>query len=64
MTKRTIAQIEANKIDLSIFRIADDLDRFARDHKSEKASKAAGIVRSARHLIRSHMHLIDVEATQ
>jgi len=63
MTKRTRAQIHANKIDLDLFRVADDLERFARDHKAARVFEAARAVRSARTAIRAEMHPEDVRAT-
>lgn len=63
MIMRTEAQVEANKIDLDLFRMADDLERFARDHKAARVFEAARSVRSARIAIRAQMHREDVRAT-
>lgn len=63
MTKRTKAQIQANKIDMELFRVAEDLERFARDHKVARVLEAARAVRSARFAVRACMHPDDVRAT-
>lgn len=63
MIKRTKAQVEANKIDLELFRVADALERFAREHKAARVFEAARDVRSARVPIRACMHAEDVRAT-
>ncbi len=63
MIRRTKAQVEANKIDLDLFRVADALECFARDHKAPRLFESARSVRSARVAIRAQMHHEDVRAT-
>lgn len=56
---RTIKQIEANALDLEIFRVANRLDRFANDYRDNTAREFADIIDGMRHRIRKHMHPVD-----
>lgn len=56
---RTIKQIEANALDLEIFRVANRLGRFANDCKDDSVREFADIVDGMRHRIRKHMHPVD-----
>jgi ATP-dependent helicase YprA (DUF1998 family) len=60
---RTTAQVEANRIDMEMFRVARMLEQFAEDHRSPEADAAALKILQSRHAIRSHMHKNDREAT-
>ena len=63
MNKRTKQQIDANEIDLDIFRVAQRLESFSADHKSLAAEEALFLIRRARLMIRVKMHVDDVRAT-
>lgn len=58
---RTKLQIEADKLDLEVFRLCDALDRFANDHKLKDVHEMSIIIDGMRHRIRKHMHSRDAE---
>ncbi|MCW5720741.1 MAG: hypothetical protein KIS86_06325 [Devosia sp.] len=60
---RTKAQIEADRLDLEIYRLAGKLERFAEDHRAPDVDAAAIQVLRSRQAIRSYMHKNDREAT-
>jgi hypothetical protein len=60
---RTRKQIDANRIDMEIFRVAGSIEAFAKEFRDPKLWDAAAIIRGQRHRIRKHMHPKDVEAT-
>lgn len=64
---RTARQIEANKLDLEVYRAALMVERFAADHalKTERHcfEQMARDIRSNRFHIRKYMHKKDREAT-
>jgi hypothetical protein len=64
---RTARQVEANKLDLDIYRAALMVERFAADFarisERESFEQMARDIRGRRHLIRQYMHPKDREAT-
>lgn len=60
---RTALQIAANEMDLDVFRLANNIDRFANEYRLEDAREMAMIIDGMRHRIRQHMHRKDREAT-
>ncbi len=63
MSKRTIKQIEANRLDLETFRLASQVERFAENHKENGLHNARAMLLSLRYEIRRHMHKEDREKT-
>lgn len=53
---RSIKQIDANKLDIEIFRVVGQIDRFANDHRDDAARQMAAILDGMRERIRRHMH--------
>lgn len=68
MSGQTRIQVEANQIDLYLFRIAERLghfaDKMARDSDREELLSAERNIRVARLLVRKYMHTTDREATE
>lgn len=62
--KRTVRQIDANRLDLEVFRVVNEIDRFANEFGDEAARQMAATIDGLRHRIRKHMHTADQEATQ
>lgn len=60
---RTKKQIEANKLDLDVFRVVGCLDRFADEFNDRDVREMAGAINAMRSLLRKHMHRKDYEAT-
>lgn len=60
---RTATQIEANRIDMEIFRVARMLESFAEEHRAPEVDASALQILRSRHAIRSHMHKDDREST-
>jgi mono/diheme cytochrome c family protein len=60
---RTRKQIEANRIDMEVFRVAGAMETFAKEFRDPKLWDAAAIIRGQRHRIRKHMHKKDLDAT-
>jgi hypothetical protein len=61
---RTKKQIDADKLDLEVFRIVNQIARFANDHRDAHVGSMAGLIDAMRHRIRKHMHSKDHEATR
>lgn len=61
---RTRKQIDANRIDLEVFRVIGAIDRFANDYRDAEAAEFALLIDGWRHRIRKHMHIADREATR
>lgn len=61
---RTIKQIEADKLDLEVFRVVRQIDSFANEFRDDAVRQMAANIDGLRHRIRKHMHRIDSEATQ
>lgn len=53
---RTTKQIEANKLDLEVFRVIGQIDRFANDYRDDAARQMAAILDGMRERVRRHMH--------
>ena len=60
---RTKKQIDANKLDLEVFRVMVSLDRFAINHRDEPIREMSALIDGMRHRVRKHMHHKDSEAT-
>lgn len=60
---RTNLQIEADRLDLKVFNLANDLDRFANEFRLEDVREMSAIIDGMRHRIRRHMHRKDAEVT-
>lgn len=60
---RTKKQIEANRIDMEIFRVIGMLDAFAEEYEDSDAAALARTMFSSRGDIRQHMHRSDRRAT-
>ena len=61
--RRTKLQIEANKIDLDLYRLRDRLLAFGEDNNFADIRAFAHEVSARRYLVRRHMHKADREAT-
>lgn len=61
---RTPKQIEADKLDLEVFRVVRQIDRFANEFRDDAVRQMAANIDGLRHRIRKHMHRVDCEATQ
>lgn len=60
---RTKKQIEANRIDMEIFRVIGMLDAFAEEYQDSEAAYLSRVMFSSRGEIRQHMHRDDRRAT-
>ena len=60
---RTTVQIEANAIDLDMFRLSQRMEAFATLVRNNDISLDAGHLSGARYAVREHMHKNDREAT-
>ncbi len=61
---RNIKQIDANEIDLDVFRVVQKLDRFANLYRDEPAREMAAAIDGMRERVRKHMHRDDREGTR
>ena len=61
--RKTDKQERADLADMKAFALADMLEDFSAKHSEPDFAEAAKRIRSARALIRSHMHPRDIEAT-
>lgn len=66
--KRTLAQKEANGIDLDMFRLAGRLEELAKTfppgRTRSRINELSDLIYDARHSVREHMHVEDREATK
>lgn len=60
---RSRKQIDANSVDLEVFRVIGQIERFAADFRDDDALRMAHTIASMRARIRKHMHQKDREAT-
>lgn len=60
---RTVTQIEANELDMEIFRVVAKIDRFANSYNDDNVRDIAAHLDASRHRIRRHMHPSDRDAT-
>jgi len=58
---RNKQQIEADKLDLEVFRLCGALDRFANEHKLKDVHEMSNIIDGMRHRVRKHMHPKDAK---
>lgn len=63
MPTRSKKQIEANQLDLQIFRAVRSLDEFSNEFGDDAVHQMAGIIDAMRHRVRRHMHKEDREST-
>lgn len=61
--RRTVLQIEANDLDMQLYRLRQRMDEFAKLVNSSGIAMDAMCVGRARQLVRHHMHPRDREAT-
>jgi hypothetical protein len=61
---RTKKQIDADKLDLEIFRVINQIDRFANDYRDADVNEIAMHFDAYRDRVRRHMHQKDQEATR
>jgi len=61
---RTKKQIDANKLDLEVFRVIGQIDRFANEYRDADAEEMAMHFDAYRDRIRRYMHGKDREATK
>lgn len=60
---RTKLQIDANSLDLQVFRTVAALEQFAAQYGIKEIDAIAGTINGLRHLVRKHMHKKDREET-
>lgn len=60
---RTKKQIEANRIDMEIFRVIRMLDQFAEDYEDGDVAAFSRTIFSSRGEVRKHMHNDDRRTT-
>lgn len=61
--KRSVKQIDADRLDLECFRLIDKIERFAADHGDKQLAGGVAHINGLRINIRRHMHAKDRERT-
>jgi hypothetical protein len=60
---RNTVQIDADRLDLEVFRAVTALNRFANTHRDNGIREMAQMIDGMRHRIRKYMHQADREKT-